>query len=275
MILNTYQKVCIGFFIILVIFWGALFASGARDGFYNYSFVFLYGLIPLVGGAIAVKGYRVWGGLSTILGRAILFMGLGLFLWGCGGAVWSFYNFFFHVEIPYPSLADLFFVPSVFFYTIGTVLISMTTGARIGLSRASGKIFTAIAVMVAFALAYYTIVVIGHGGQLVSDSASAMKMLLDIAYPFGDAVSLAAALVVAGLSFRYLGGVYKYDIIFILSGLAVMFAADSSFSYATIVGTYYNGGVTDLLFTIGLFLLTCGILGFNKIKNAGSGQVAS
>jgi hypothetical protein len=267
MTLNGYQKASIGFFIALVVYWTVLFASGLKAGFYNDFFVFLYGLLPLFGGIAAIRGYREWGGLSTILGRAILFLGLGLFLWGAGETVWSYYNFFLHIETPYPSIADLFFAPSVFCYTLGTIYVARTTGARLGLRTLGGKAFAALAPVAVFVLAYYVLIVVGQGGHLLSQGSSLLKATLDIAYPLGDAVSLAVSLVVAGLSFRYMGGRYKSDILFILAGLAIMFAADSVLSYTSTIGTARSGDFGDLLFTAGIFFLTCGVLGFNKVKN--------
>ncbi len=266
MILNTYQKVCLGFFAFLIAFWIGLFVTKTEGGFWGYLYVFLYGLIPLIGGALAVRGYRTWGGLSTILGKAIFFIGLGLFFWGVGETIWAYYNFFLDVEIPYPSLADVFFAPSVFFYALGTVFLSMTTGIRFGLRNMGGKIFSIIAPLTVFVITYYVLIVIGQQGELFSDKASFIKSVLDIAYPFGDAVALSVAVVVAGLSFRYLGGVYKYDVISILLGLAAMFVADSFLSYTSTIGTAYSGDFGDLLFTVAVFLLTFGLMGFNKIK---------
>ena len=75
------------------------------------------------------------------------------------------------------------------------------------------------------------------------------------------------AVVVSGLSFKYLGGRHKFDIYTILMGLGVMFIADTVFSYTTTVGTYYNGNFGDLLLTTGTTLLTFGVLGFCRPKN--------
>ena len=82
----------------------------------------------------------------------------------------------------------------------------------------------------------------------------------------GDFISLTLAVVISGLSFNYLGGVYKYDMIAILLGLAVMFIADSIFSYTTTAGTYYNGNFGDLILMVGTFLLSFGVLGFYRLK---------
>jgi hypothetical protein len=239
-----------------------------RDSFYNYFYNFLYGLIPLFGGIAAIKGYREWGGLSTILGRAILFMGVGLFFWGCGEAVWAYYNFFQNLDIPYPSIADFFFAPSVLCYTIGAIFLARTTGVRFSLKNLPGKIFTTLTTAALITAVYYLFVALSNDGQLFSDKDSFVKSILDIGYPLGDALSLAVSMVVAGLSFKYLGGLYKSEVLFILFGLATMFAAHSYFSFTTTAGTSYNGDIGDLLFTFAVFFLSYGLLGFNKLKKA-------
>jgi hypothetical protein len=264
--LNIYQKFCVFFFIVLAFFWVILFWTGMRETYYNYAFVFLYGLMPLLGGLAAMKGYREWGGLSTILGRAIFFIGLGLFLWGCGETLQGFYSLYLDIKLPHPSAADLLYLPSIFFYTIGTVYLSMTTGARMGLKNMKGKIFAVLASAGVLVITYYMIIVIGKEGEIVISSQSIFNAIIDIAHPLGDAGSLAAAILVAGLSFKYLGGTYKHDVTFILLGLATMFAADSYFTYSTLAGTSYSGDLGDIFYTLAMFLLTCGILGFNNIR---------
>ncbi|HEY0907992.1 MAG TPA: hypothetical protein VGE35_01445 [Candidatus Paceibacterota bacterium] len=237
-----------------------------RDGFFGYLYAFLYGLIPLFGGIVAVKGYKTWGGLSTALGKAIFFIGWGLIFWGIGETIWSYYNFFLDVEVPYPSWADLFFAPSMFLYNIGAIFLAMTTGTRFALRSAGGKLFSVLTPVALFAVTYYVLIVLGHGGEIFTDSSSIIKSILDIAYPLGDAIALSVAVVVAGLSFKYIGGMYKYEVIAILFGLASMFVADCWLSYTTSIGTSYSPDLGDLFFTIAVSLITFGLLGFNKIK---------
>jgi hypothetical protein len=264
---NIYQKICFGFFLFLLAFWATLYFTGTQEGNYNILFVFLYGLIPFFGGIAAIVGYQKWGGLSTTLGRAILLLGLGLFFWGVGESVWSYYVFFLDVDVPYPSLADAFFAPSVFLYTTGTIYLSRVTGTRYSLKSISSKIYLTLVPIAALIITYYVIVIMGQQGELISDKQSLLKSVLDIAYPLGDAMSLAVAMVVAGFSLRYSGGVYKYDVIAILGGLALMFAADSYLSFTSTIGTAYSGDLGDLLFTLAVFGLTFGLLGFNKLRH--------
>ncbi len=264
--MNTLQKIFLWFFILLFLFWAALFFTGTKEGFYNYLYSFLFGLIPLFGGIIAISRSRVWGGLKSAVGKAVFFIGLGIFLWGCGEIIWSYYNFFMNVPAPYPSLADIGFAPSIFFYGLGAAFLAKATGAKYGLRSKIAKFFVIIAPIIILIFSYYILVTVARGGVLVPQGETPLKTLLDIAYPLGDFVGLTIAIIISGLSFKYLGGKYKLDIYAILIGLGVMFIADTVFSYTTTVGTYYNADFGDLLLALGLFLLSFGVLGFYKLK---------
>jgi len=268
MILNSYQKIATFFLIVLIIFWISLFAARSTEGFYNYLYSFLFGLIPFFGGAVAVVKSKLWGGLKTPIGKAVFFIGLGMFLWGCGEMIWSYYNFFLAEPAPYPSLADLGFAPSIFFYGLGAIYLSMVTGAKYGLRSGLAKVLVIIGSLLSFAVAYYLVVIVARGGVLIPEGETALKAVLDIAYPLGSVLALTIAMVVSGLSFRYLGGRYTTDIIAILLGLGMMFIGDTMFSYATTIGSYYNGNFGDLVLTFGTFLLTYGVLGFSTLKES-------
>lgn len=260
---NLYQKISLIYFIVLFIFWVILTSTGSKTGFYNYLYSFLFGLIPLIGGFVSMVKAKQWGGFRSVIGKAVFFTGLGLFCWGFGESIWSYYNFFKHVAAPYPSLADVGFAPSIFFYGLGTIYLSKATGAKFGLRNKYAKVFTAIAPIIIFAISYYVLVIVARAGILIPKGETHLKTILDIAYPLGDFVSLALAVIISGLSFKYFGGKYRFDIIAILLGLFVMFCADSIFSYTTTVNTYYNGDWGDMLLAAGLFLITFGILGFS------------
>lgn len=209
---------------------------------------------------------KVWGGLKSALGRAVFFIGLGLFFWGSGETIWSYYNFFLGESAPYPSLADLGFAPSIFFYGLGAIYLSKATGAKYGLKNTFAKIFVALTPLVLLAICYWVLVVVARGGVLVPPEETPLKIVLDIAYPLGDFLALTIAVIVSGLSFKYFGGRFVFDVIAILLGLAVMTIADAVFSYTTTLGTFYNGQFGDLLLTTGLYLLTFGVLGFTFVK---------
>ena len=268
MILNAPQKLCLGFFAITVALWVALFVAGTVSGPYNYLYSFLFGLIPFFSGITAMICSQTWGGLKSAVGKAIFFIGLGIFCWGAGENIWSYYNFVLNVPAPYPSLADIGFAPSIFFYGLGAIYLSRAAGAQFALRNKNARAFAILAPFVIFGLSYYILVTVARGGVLVPDSETALKTVLDLAYPLGDFVGLTVAVIVSSLTFKYLGGRYIWDIYAILAGLFVMFVGDTIFSYTTTVGTYYNGDFGDLVLATGMFLLSFGILGFYALKGA-------
>lgn len=266
---NLYQKICLTFLLILIVFWVFLYLSGSKESFYNYLYSFLFGLIPLIGGGVAMIKSGLWGGFKSAVGKAVFFTGLGLVCWGAGETIWSYYNFFLGEPAPYPSLADLGFAPSIFFYGLGAIYLAKATGAKYGLRNIYAKVFIILAPIILLGVCYHFLITVARGGVLIPDEETTLKAILDIAYPLGDFLALTISVVVSGLSFKYLGGRYLLEIISILLGLAVMTVADTVFSYTTTTGTFYNGQFGDLLLTLGLFFITFGILGFcSKLRES-------
>ncbi|MDB5164406.1 MAG: domain S-box protein [Candidatus Saccharibacteria bacterium] len=261
--INIYQKIIVAYFAATCVLWMYLLLTDHKSGNLNYYYSFFFGLTPLIGGLIGMFKASIWGGLKSALGKAVFFVSFGLVLWGLGETVWSYYNFFRDVPAPYPSLADIGFAPSIFFWILGTAFLSIATGAMFALKKSHwAKVFVILAPLVLLVPSYYLQVHVARSGVLIPDGETTLKAILDIAYPFGDFLALTFAAVVYALSYRYFGGLYRKAVTFILAGLAVMYAADSIFSYSTTRGTYYNGDWGDLLLSLGLFLLTFGILGF-------------
>jgi hypothetical protein len=217
--------------------------------------------MPLVGGFMAVSIASTWGGFQSNAGKAVFLIGLGLFLWGCGNLIWTYYNFVLHIPAPYPSLADLVYAPGMFCYGLGVFYLAKINGIPLALKGIPTKIFLIITPLIVLALILAT-----RDGMISSFSSNPVKIFFDITYPLGDFIALTIAIVLSGLSFRYMKGKYAFDIGAVLLGVGFMFIADSIFSYTTTVGSFYNGDFGDLLFTVGTFLLTFGVLGFYTLK---------
>jgi hypothetical protein len=260
---NAYQRLFLTAYLLLCIFWAILFVSHKNSGNFNYWYSFLFGLVPFFGGLIGMLKAKIWGGLKSTLGKAVFYISLGLFLWGFGENIWSYYNFFKGVPAPYPSIADIGFAPSIFFWILGTYHLSKASGALFSLRKNTWAKVMAVAVPILLLIpSYYVQIRLARGGTLVPPGETVLKAVLDIAYPFGDFLALTFAALVFALSYKYFGGFYRRAILAVLAGLAVMYCADSIFSYTTTKGTYYNADWGDLLLSTGVFLLTFGILAF-------------
>ncbi len=184
-------------------------------------------------------------------------------LWGVGESIWSYYNFVIGVAAPYPSIADLGFAPSIFFWILGVIFLAKATGAWFALRKSrTAKIIAIIAPIALLIPSYYIEIKLSRGGVLVPSGESLVKVILDIAYPFGDFLAVTFAAIILILSHKYLGGAYKVAVRCLLFGLFVMYVGDSIFSYATTKMTYYNADWGDLILAAGLYFLTVGILAF-------------
>lgn len=262
--MNRHQKILTTYLGILIVYWVILALSGLQTSFWNYFYSFAFSLIPLIGGLVGMLLARPWGYLSSAIGKAILATSFGSFCWGAGSMIWSYYNFFFNISAPYPSLADVGFILAIPFWLIGMISLSKATGAKFGLKNMKGKIFLILASVALLVVSYYLLVIVARGGILTSSFDDLLKLFFDLAYPAGDVLILILAVAVFGLSFEYFGGIYKVSIYTLLAGFAVMYLADFIFSYTTTIETFYNGNFGDLVFTLALYLITVGVFGFSK-----------
>jgi hypothetical protein len=269
---NTYQKIALWYLLFLVIYWGALLASGLRISNYNFGYSLAFTLVPLFGGLVGMIKSGIWGRLHSAIGRAVFFFSLGLFLWGCGNTVWAYYNFILHVAAPYPSWADIGFAPSIFFWALGALSLARATGAKYGLRPLWAKLFAVAAPVSVLTSSYYLLIVVARGGVLTDGMGANLKPLFDIAYPLGDVIALTLAVVIFGLSFRFFGGRYKKPVLYLLAGLGIMYIGDFVFSYTTTVGCFYNGDIGDMILTLGLFCIAFGVLGFCDRPAVGDGR---
>lgn len=261
--INIFQKILIACFCFLIIFWILLFTSGLKTSFWNYLYGLSFALAPLIGGIMGFFIAKSWGLFKSLVGKAVLFISGGLFTWGLGGMIWSYYNFFLSNPVPYPSLADFGFLASYPLWTIGVISLPRAIGGKFGFKRWYGKLFIVFIPFFVLALSYYLVVFVTKSAVVFAPFTSYVKLFFDIAYPAGDAILLTTALIL-GVSFKFFGGKYKLSIYSILIGFIALYIADFLFSYTTTANIYYNGSIVDLAFTIGLSLVTFGVLGFRS-----------
>jgi hypothetical protein len=266
--INKYQKLLVIYLLVMFVLWVGLLLTDKKSGNWNYWYSFLFGLIPLAGGLVGIVKSSIWGRFRSTLGRAVFFISLGLVLWGFGETIWSYYNFFKDVPAPYPSIADIGFAPSIFFWIIGTIYLAKASGALFALKTSTtAKVLAVVVTILLLIPSYYFQINVARGGTLVPEGETTLKVILDIAYPFGDFLALVFAAMVFSLSYKYFGGFYRKAIVSILAGLFIMYCADSVFSYTTTKGTYYNADWGDMLLALGLSLIVFGILAFSSKPN--------
>jgi len=165
---------------------------------------------------------------------------VGTGLWILAEATWAVYYFILKIPVPYPSVADVFYVGG--YLPIIAGLIGYLDMFRVGLSkRRLGVALVAIAVAVALAFTFVLPIELGQ-------NLSAINVLMDMLYPVLDLVLV--SLTFLSLAIFYGGTIAKWWIIFGV-GAILYVIGDEFFLYQVANHTYYNGSVDDLIFLLG------------------------
>ena len=193
--------------------------------------------------------------MKSIMGRAITALSAGLLFQVLGQSVFSYYNLFAGVEMPYPSLADLGYFGSIPFYTYGILMLAKASGIKLTWESFLRQIrFTVIpAVVLGFSYFHFL-----RGYEF--DWTAPLKTFLDFGYPLGQAFYVSLALLAYLLSRKTLGGAMKTKVLFILAALAVQYLADYNFLYQVTNETWGVSGYGDVIYLTGYFLMALGLI---------------
>ncbi|MGA8905126.1 MAG: hypothetical protein WB661_08990 [Candidatus Bathyarchaeia archaeon] len=217
-------------------------------------------LFVLTSGVTAAFGFLVVMGdrgdvtalthLRQRLRRVHMGFFLAILLWFAGEFTWLIYEVILGVRIPYPSIADVFYlagyVPAlVSIVGFMTIFRKLVTFSKEIVSILVGLLI--IGVTAAFLLYPLSI-----------SSSPAFVKVFDLAYPLLDAVLV--ALVMMRL-IAFVGTSIGKPWIWIFSGLLLYSFADILFSWGTLTKWYYSGHPIELMWLYGYLAL---VLGFNR-----------
>lgn len=250
-------KVGLLFFIVVTYWWTYLhlkFLPGDRP---YYVWAATYGLIALWGGWRGLVMSRRWGGLKSILGKALIFLSVGLILQEFGQIVFSYYNIALGIDIPYPSLADVGFFGTVPFYIFGIVYLGKAAGIEFSMRRLASQLQVVLIPLSLLAVAYFWFL---RGYEF--DFSQPLKVFLDFGYPLGQAIYVSLALLVYSLTRQLLGGVMREKVLLLLWGFSIQFIADYNFLFQSSHGTWVNGGYGDYLYFLSYSLVAIGLISF-------------
>ena len=165
---------------------------------------------------------------------------VGMTLWFLGELSWAVYTFFLSVEVPYPSIADIFWLGGYI-----PLLIALFVYSRLFASVLANRKKALIAALIIILGVLVSAALIVPIMGVEEDVAT---FIIDLAYPLLDIALLSMALV--GLAIFQKGGLGK-SWLWIILGIMLNVAGDMVFSYTTAQGTYYNGHLSELLFIYG------------------------
>lgn len=248
-------KILVLLFIGLTIWWAFLNITGLKNADQNYLFGASYGLVALAGGFWGLSIGQKWGGSRSTMGQGIYALSMGLLLQEYGQIVFSIYNIFLHVEVPYPSVADIGFFGTIPFYIAGIILLGKAAGIQFSLKKVSGKIQVIIIPFIMLVISYFLFL-----KDYEYDWSNPLRIFLDFSYPMGQAIYVSLALLIYSLLQKLLGGIMRHKIFFIVIAFLLQYAADYNFLFQSSRGTWINAGYGDYIYLCAYFFMAMGLL---------------
>jgi len=234
------------FFLLLAGWSAALFLTNQKTSQWNFLFNTAYALLYLSGGITASIGTKLHGFHSSV-GKELFSIAIGMCGFAVGLLIWSYYNMVLKVDLPYPSLADLFFVLYIPFIAYGILNLLR----EFGMFFSKRIIFESLGI---FLVSGVFIFFFGNPPDL-SPTLPLLTTTLNIFYLLGDAFLITIGLMLIRLT----RGHIHISFFFFIAALFIMALADFVFAYRTGALTYWNGDISDLLFALSGCLFSLGV----------------
>jgi len=255
-------KVIFLLFIFFTFSWFFINFSFESNSFWHNLFSDTYGIVAAFGGLWGLRIGERWGGLKSVMGKAIGFFSLGLLFQAFGQFIYSIYYLFLQVEVPYPSLGDLGYFGSIPFYIYAVLMLAKASGVRISLKSFGNKIQAVLIPVLGLVISYYVFL---RGYEF--DWSAPLVIFLDFGYPLGQAVYIILAILTFLLSRRVLGGIMRGKILLILLALVIQYIADFMFLYQFSREAWSAGGINDLTYLIAYFIMTYSLIQLKLVSD--------
>jgi hypothetical protein len=168
---------------------------------------------------------RIWFGFT-----------LGTFFWVTAEASWAIY-YFAGVDVPYPGIPDIFYLSA--YLPLALAVLWYFKSFSGGLTQIRKILSIGV---IAFAASLVVSVVIPIE---VSAPRALLTMITDLTYPVADLILL--SLIILSLAIFAGGSMGRWWTV-LATAIILDIIADELFLYQVAAGTYYNGGIDDLLY---------------------------
>jgi len=213
----------------------------------------LFILVALIYPTTSLMALPIYGLFARDLGFSwddkfsifIVFLAISTFFFFAGDAIWCwYYNLLLGIEVPYPSIADIFYVldyvfsiPAIYIYTYNIYKIS---GIR--LTRNEKVIGIAIILLLTIPVGIILFQSIIEEIIEIASFEDLLVVLLDTFYVVGDIVLFILAL----YGFYFLRGKIGRVLGLVLISIILVIVYDLAFAILTMKGLYYDGHPVEL-----------------------------
>jgi PAS domain S-box-containing protein len=166
--------------------------------------------------------------------------------WTIGEAIWSWYEVFQGMAVPFPSAADAGFLLEIPLAIAGVLALTSAPSrmATRGEAVLAGAIVALSLLFVAWAL--------GLGAVYEQSLQPVPATLIGLAYPIGDIVTITVLIT----ALRRVGRPQLGRMLLLIGGLAANTVADSAFTYLNANGSYKAiGSILDVGWVIGFLMI--------------------
>jgi len=191
-----------------------------------------YALISAIFGFDVARRY----GFRSFFGAIFFLLALGLLIWCIGEIMWAIYVLVLGIEVPFPSLADVFYITGYGSFFIGFFIFMKVFGHVF--SERAIKVPSIISGLVILAITSFTVVpeALIHSGNIV-------EAALAVAYPMHDAVLIALAVIALMV---FWGGKLARGWLYLLIGFMLTGLVDIFYYYYDLLGLIWEGHPLEL-----------------------------
>jgi hypothetical protein len=185
-----------------------------------------------------------------------LLLASGLLCFALAQASLCVYELFLGVKVPFPSIADVFFLLGYPLLTASLfAFIRSYAAAGFPIGGAGERWVLAAVTVAACALAGIPIL-----RPVVAAPAPALEKLLNVAYPVLDFVLLVPTVLLLRITVRFRGGAVWKTWLALLGGIVFTFAGDSAFAYLQALGETHFLRWVDVLYVLSFGWIARGVL---------------
>lgn len=218
------------------------------------------GLAFAISAIICFQYYKKIGDRGGV-SKAILNTGIANTLFAIGSIIWIYYNFAESISVPYPSIADVFFLAMSIPYAlaVGSLLQIYKTSAKASSIVAASGVFLILVLAMMFFV----------GKPEISGELSFWENFFNFGFALSDSVYVGggvALLIMAG------GKIYRGILVWVLAMFTITMA-DLVFSYRTATEIVWNGDIADQLYVLSAIIFTYAVILLSKMPERKSFEI--
>ena len=191
-----------------------------------------------------------------VFGRSYAALAAGLALYFIAEILWAYYSIGLGIEVPFPSLADAFWLAA--YAPFGYGLFTLSRMYSYGKYKKSSKTLIVTSIAVAAFASYYVAQLVSVADLTSSDGATAM--IIGIAYPILDSIIIIPAL----LAVVSAGKGYLTSMPWIFVSWIFTAIADGIFGFTAVTSIAGDISIWNLFYNAAYLSMAAGLLWHNK-----------